>query len=197
METETIGQVSLQKLDGDLDDASVLIASPKVLSGWLNDWVEWSRETGLSRELFNWPAICANEAATTKTVAIVRDGACQGLIQLATSFRYQCRDRKITNLVYVPFLEAAPWNVVLAATRRRYRNVGTTLLLIATSQSSSLNFDGRVGLNSIEQARGFYEHHGFAAKFGADCDSIFYETYMELEAEAAELLILRSRRAVQ
>jgi hypothetical protein len=62
-------------------------------------------------------------------------------------------------LVYVDFLEVAPWNWVIPEIDRagRFRAVGSTLLWRAVKQSNEEGFQGRVGLHSLPQSERFYE----------------------------------------
>lgn len=60
-------------------------------------------------------------------------------------------------LVYVEYLEAAPWNVRLPGRIPRYRAVGSRLVGRAASLSTELGFSGRVGLVALPQAEEFYE----------------------------------------
>lgn len=61
-------------------------------------------------------------------------------------------------LVYVEFLETAPWNwkVPRLATTRRYRRLGEILMRTAVEQSIGEGFHGRLGLHALSQAEGFY-----------------------------------------
>jgi hypothetical protein len=63
-------------------------------------------------------------------------------------------------LVYVDYIEVAPWNWKVQALSRggKYRGIGTLLLLEAVRQSMSEGFHGRVGLHSLPQSEGFYQN---------------------------------------
>ncbi len=62
-------------------------------------------------------------------------------------------------LVYVDFLEVAPWNWTIPEIGRagRFRAVGSTLLWRAVKQSEEEGFRGRVGLHALPQSESFYE----------------------------------------
>ena len=64
-------------------------------------------------------------------------------------------------LVYVDFLESAPWNweITLIGQAGRYRGVGSQLMELAVRWSLSLEYGGRVALHALEQAEGFYSGH--------------------------------------
>jgi hypothetical protein len=61
-------------------------------------------------------------------------------------------------LVYIDFLEAAPWNwrVAPIGQERRLKGVGVVLMREAVSQSIDEGFHGRVGLHALPQAEQFY-----------------------------------------
>jgi len=56
-------------------------------------------------------------------------------------------------LVYVEFIESAPWNwkIELIGQEPLYRGAGPQLLEMATRWSEQLGFDGRLGLHSLPQ----------------------------------------------
>jgi hypothetical protein len=64
-------------------------------------------------------------------------------------------------LVYLDFIEVAPWNWVIPEIGRggRFRAVGSTLFWRAVKQSEEEGFHGRVGLHALPQAESFYEQH--------------------------------------
>jgi hypothetical protein len=60
-------------------------------------------------------------------------------------------------LVYVEYLEAAPWNDRTSVVTPRHKLVGTWLLGGAVQRSLELGFGGRVGLHALPDSEGFYE----------------------------------------
>ncbi|MBX3394283.1 MAG: hypothetical protein KF841_02830 [Phycisphaerae bacterium] len=62
-------------------------------------------------------------------------------------------------LVYIDYLEAAPWNwrVQPLGLERRYKGVGSILFREAVKQSFDEGFHGRVGLHALPQADTYYE----------------------------------------
>ena len=97
-------------------------------------------------------------------------------------------------LVYVDFLEAAPWNWDIAPLSRsgKFRGIGGQLMELAVRWSLSLGYRGRVGLHSLPQADGFYAGRCRMENLGADSG---YNglCYFEL-AESNVLGFLRSNR---
>ena len=62
-------------------------------------------------------------------------------------------------IVYIDFLEIAPWNWRIPEIDRdgEYRGVGSVLFWRAVKQSEEEGFHGRVGLHALPQAEQFYE----------------------------------------
>lgn len=61
-------------------------------------------------------------------------------------------------LVYVDFLEKAPWNwrIPEIGQQGKYKGIGTFLIRSAIQQSIDEGFHGRIGLHSLPQAERFY-----------------------------------------
>ena len=65
-------------------------------------------------------------------------------------------------LLYVDYLETAPWNLKMLWSDPVYKLVGPRLLQAAILQSLEEGFRGRVGLYSLPQSEGFYERMGMS-----------------------------------
>jgi len=93
---------------------------------------------------------------------LVHDSSWQGvaLTKTATAIARLAPDRG-KPLVYLDFIEVAPWNWVIPEIGRggRFRAVGSTLFWRAVKQSEEEGFHGRVGLHALPQAESFYEKH--------------------------------------
>lgn len=63
-------------------------------------------------------------------------------------------------LVYIDFIESAPWNWTIPAVDQngRFGGVGPVLFAAAIQQSIDEGFAGRVGLHSLPQSDGFYRN---------------------------------------
>jgi hypothetical protein len=80
-------------------------------------------------------------------------------------------------LVYVDYLESAPWNLKGSANPPRFLGVGTVLVAEAVRISVEAGFEGRVGLHSLPQAEAFYDKCGMT-RLGEDptyYDLVYYE----------------------
>lgn len=92
------------------------------------------------------------------------------------------------SLVYVDYLEAAPWNVKPLVDSPLFAGIGMLLMRVAVQASLDEGFKGRVGLHALPQAEEFYRDKCGMACLGADPD---YQklSYYELTAEAAKRFV--------
>ena len=90
-------------------------------------------------------------------------------------------------LIYVDFLESAPWNWTVPAINqvRRYGKVGPVLLRFAVEQSIAEGFGGRLGLHALDQAEGFYTGIGMTPLGpDEDKDDLAYFEFTEQSASS-------------
>jgi hypothetical protein len=81
------------------------------------------------------------------------------------------------HVVYVDYLESAPWNLKGLVEAPRFLGVGTILMAEAVRISIEESLEGRVGLHSLPQAEAFYVKCGMT-RVGIDSD--YYDlTYFE------------------
>lgn len=89
--------------------------------------------------------------------SIICDDMTQGMMIVDT---VKCRGRinvqRGQDLVYVEFVESAPWNRAELFDPPRYHGVGSILMAAAVSLSKELEFQGRLALHSLPQASAFY-----------------------------------------
>jgi hypothetical protein len=88
-------------------------------------------------------------------VALDVDGQIQGLMAILR----HARPARLGDgaVVYVDYLEAAPWNLKGFVDRPRFLGIGTVLMAEAVRVSAEEGLDGRVGLHSLPQAEAFYD----------------------------------------
>ncbi|WP_316979520.1 hypothetical protein [Shumkonia mesophila] len=122
---------------------------------------------------------------------VVCEGVTQGMMIVDTTTK-RCRiDRqKGQHLVYVEFIENAPWNRPEMVTPPRYRGIGSILIRAAIALSQEEEFKGRIGLHSLPQANGFYANTCAMTDLGVDPE---YEglRYFEMTPEQAEAFIAK------
>ena len=115
-------------------------------------------------------------------IAVECDGNVQGLMAVL-------RFPRPGNLgegpvVYVDYLESAPWNLKSSTSSPRFVGVGTILIADAVRLSREIGLEGRVGLHSLPQAESFYSGRCRMTKVGPDPD--YYDlTYFEYTGQQA------------
>jgi hypothetical protein len=115
------------------------------------------------------------EAGLHMLVAVECESMTQGLMAVLRSPRGAWADSG--RVVYVDYLEVAPWNLKGAGSAPRLLGVGTALLADAVRLAAELGLDGRVGLHSLPQAEAFYGRCGMT-RVGPDPQ--YYDlTYFE------------------
>ncbi|SIO58445.1 hypothetical protein SAMN05444166_5681 [Singulisphaera sp. GP187] len=90
-------------------------------------------------------------------IGIECQGDMQGLmmVNLATHFAQFDPDRA-KPIVYINYIESAPWNLAPFVKEPRFGGIGTRLFSAAISLSMSEGFHGRIGLHSLPQSEYFY-----------------------------------------
>ncbi len=98
-----------------------------------------------------------------RLMAICHNNVYQGvIITLRKGHRASLQPDTGKPLIYVEFLEAAPWNwTIRGVQNRKFKGIGPLLLRAAVTQSVQMGWDGRTGLHALPQAMSFYEHQGF------------------------------------
>ncbi len=165
-------------------------------------WSSWTLEHPSQSPLFNWISI-SNFNATSDTRIYCLDSADEvvelagtamvinsGLGPEALMFvrdghvvRCDAGDR--APLIYIGFLEVAPWNHPTAS-ERCFKSLGPLLLKVACHLSVERGYDGRLGLHAVTRAEEFYSRLGFRS---VDCPNEYNELYMELDENGAQALL--------
>jgi hypothetical protein len=109
--------------------------------------------------------------------AIVRDEP-QGLMMLKYGSEFVCRydSQQGKPMVYIAYIESAPWNVKEYSDSICYSGIGTEFYKTAVRFSHRFGFAGRVGLHSLPGAEGFYANTCHMVALGHDpkCDDLVY-----------------------
>jgi len=101
----------------------------------------------------------------------------QGLIMLNSNNYFSRLDSDRTKpLMYVSYIETAPWNARQYTDAPRFKGIGVKLMHLAIRMSREYGFDGRVGLHSLPQTIGFYSRTCKMEAFGQDsnCENLEY-----------------------
>jgi len=118
---------------------------------------------------------------------VVAQGETQGLAQIDLTKSARGASQLNKPMVYLDYLEVAPWNRPDLGNRPRFQGIGTALLSASVQLSIDEGFKGRTGLHSLPQAESFYRRWGFT-DFGPDPD---YQNlaYFELTAVQARTFL--------
>jgi hypothetical protein len=141
---------------------------------------DWRKKTAVLQGMLGSPGF-----------SVVCNGVTQGLMLVElTTARCRLPAQKDKHLVYVAFVENAPWNRAELFDPPRYRGVGTILIRAAVELSKQEEFKGRIGLHSLAQANAFYANTCGMTDAGIDAD---YQglRYFEMTPEQAEAFIAR------
>jgi hypothetical protein len=101
----------------------------------------------------------ADRNANYECYALECEELTQGLLMLETQNRWSEFDRG-QRLVYVEVIMTAPWNRPRIQRPPEWRQVGRSLMSWARQRSVDLGYEGRVGLQSLPDAVGFYDEIG-------------------------------------
>lgn len=123
-----------------------------------------------------------------QSFAVVALGKTQGLMRVELNHVARIADQSGKPLVYVEYLEVAPWNRG-DVDEQRFRGVGTALVTAAIDLSIAEGFGGRIGLHSLPQAESYYREFCEMTDLGRDpaYDSLRY--FEMTAAQAAEFLL--------
>jgi hypothetical protein len=90
-------------------------------------------------------------------------------------------------VVYIDYVESAPWNLKASAISPRFIGVGTVLIAEAVRLSLEMKLEGRIGLHSLPQAVGFYTRCGMS-RVGPDPDYYDLPYFEYTDQQAADWL---------
>lgn len=190
---------------GNLVNAELIeTISEKNLADWEAEWVPELQQllkslnaSGVDRQLWpqsrhwNWrdKAIAINKQLSNQSYSIVCNGITQAMMILDLTRRAQIPTQKNNHLVYIDFLEAAPWNR-LELTRKPsgYSGCGSVLIRTAIELSLSEGFKGRIGLHSLPQSNEFYGNRIGMSDLGKD-PSYQNLRYFEMTQQQAKLFL--------
>lgn len=138
---------------------------------------------------WNWAVKAVHIAGVLayRSFGIEAAGKMQGLmIVLLTGKNARLDPDKGKPLVYVDFIETAPWNAKEYTNTPLYKGVGVRLIQAAARLSIDESFAGRVGLHTLPQSAGFYTNACEMTSLGLDSNNL---EYLELTAAKAAVLL--------
>ncbi len=100
--------------------------------------------------------------------AVECGGKTQGMMIVNTMKRCRLPQQTNRHLVYVEYLEAAPWNRREVTSDPQYKGVGSVLIAAAIQLSIDEGNHGRLGLHALPQADTFYRDVCGMTDLGSD-----------------------------
>jgi GNAT superfamily N-acetyltransferase len=147
------------------------------MSQWPQSWHwNWAQKTARVQGLLAF-----------RGFSLVAQGATQGLVQVDLTKSGREPSHAGKPLVYIDYLEVAPWNRPELGVTPRLRGVGTALVTAVVALSEEEGFKGRIGLHSLPQADDFYRRRGMT-DLGQD-KAYQNLRYFEMTAEQARAFL--------
>ncbi len=206
-----VDEIHLLNVERDEPEAAELwhAITEQQLADWEGEWmpelfkaIQRLRRSGVERR--HWPqsrrwdwrrkVAAIQEMLANPCFSIVCDGLTQGMM-IVDTVKGRCRidSQEGQHLVYVAFVENAPWNRAELFDSPRYRGVGSILIRAAVALSEDLEFNGRIGLHSLPQANDFYANTCGMTDLGADPDYGGLR-YFEMTSEQAQAFVAKGRK---
>src|ERR1700733_541447 len=145
--------------------------------GWPEHWHwDWSKKA----DMLDFLAF--------RCMGIEHEGRMQGLMMLSTVAGKSRLAGQIGKAVlYIEFLETAPWNVRDLVGTPKFLGVGVRLLEAAAEFSVDEGFGGRIALHSLPQSDDFYRK--YMTDLGIDSSQSQGLRYFEMSAEQMRIFL--------
>ena len=139
---------------------------------------------------WDWPAKAAQVQGLLafRGFCVVCAGMTEGLMRLDLTKSAREPTQAGKPLVYVDYLEVAPWNRPDLGQTARFKGVGTALITAAVALSDQEEFKGRIGLHSLPQADAFYRDRCGMTDLGPDA-AYQHLRYFEMTAAQARAFL--------
>jgi len=146
----------------------------------------------LSDEHRHWDWEKKHHAVSTslsyKSFALEVSGITQGLMIANTTKHCRISSQQNKHLVYIEFLESAPWNTHPQAGATQYKRVGPVLLAAGIQLSLDEGNHGRIGLHSLPQADDFYRDRCGMTDLGSDANKQNLKYFEMTESQASRFM---------
>lgn len=179
---ETISEADLRSVEGEWKPViegkiRALVAKGQGSANWPEGW-HWKWRDKVS---------AISGLLAFHTFALRYEGKLQGLMQLNTA-RGRCRvpEQAGKDLVYIDYIETAPWNRKAIVDIARFGGVGTIMIRAAIEVSRDHGLHGRIGLHSLPSAETFYADACKMTDLGLDgtYEGLRYFEMTSLQADA-------------
>ena len=199
----SVRQIELRRADGsftkgELHDELVpghLLLVEQQWSGGRVDLIATLQRLGVEPE--KWPqSLHWNWAAKARELWMLEaagfiigcDGKWQGAMLTKSATHASLHPKTLGKpLIYVDYVEVAPWNWAIEAIGQQpeFKGVGSTLIREAVLLSRDEEFEGRIGLHSLPGEEWFYANRCGMEDLGRDAAKE-HMTYFELTKEGAD-----------
>jgi hypothetical protein len=122
-------------------------------------------------------------------IAVECEGEVQGLMAVLTEIRPSELELAIGPVLYVDYLESAPWNSRDFPKGPRILGIGTVMIAEAVILSREMGYKGRVGLHSLPQSEKFYQDRCRMTRLGPDAGYFGLVYFEYTEQQAADWLV--------
>lgn len=176
VDAEIVDQLSKEELMAThLDWAPVRLDALKRLYKEKRSWPEhWHWDWNRKAELLNLLAY--------RCLGIECEGRMQGLMMVSTiAGKSRLGGQLGKAILYVEFVETAPWNLKDLVEDPKFSGVGVALLEAAIEFSEQEGFGGRIGLHSLPQSEQFYRK--YMTDLGPDAGHSEGLRYFEMSVE--------------
>lgn len=142
---------------------------------WPEHWHwDWSKKAGLL------------DFMAYRCLGVECEGRMQGLMMASTIARPSRVGPTGRAVLYVEYIESAPWNVKDLVDDPKFSGVGIALLEAAIELSEKEGFGGRIALHSLPQSESFYQK--YMTDLGPDKNHEGLR-YFEMSVEQARLFL--------
>ncbi len=115
------------------------------------------------------------------------EGQMQGLMMVSTVASETKIEVKGKAVLYIEYIESAPWNLKSFVDDPKFSGVGVALLEAAIELSEEEGFGGRIALHSLPQSEDFYRK--YMTDLGPDKEHPEGLRYFEMTAEQARIFL--------
>ena len=151
---ESLNEISREELiDIHIDWQPERVEALKNLRAQGRPWPEnWHWDWAAKADNLNFLAY--------RCVAVECEGRVQGLIMISTiGWRGRLDVQSGKPVLYIEYIESAPWNLAGLVEAPRFSGVGIALMQSAIQVSADEGFAGRIALHSLPQSQPFYRRY--------------------------------------
>ena len=181
---EMLNEISRDELiDIHMDWQPARLEALKNLRGQGKPWPEnWHWDWSTKADNLNFLAY--------RCFAVECEGRTQGLMMISTiGWRGRVDAQTGKPVLYIEYIESAPWNLAALVESPRFSGVGVALMQAAIQVSVDEGFAGRIALHSLPQSQPFYRR--YMHDLGIDPAHAEKLSYFEMTEDQAKEFVER------